>query len=97
MDGQNGLPAESVLSRLSERERELYLLFLQDLTLKDIAHRMGISASAAATLKRRVMNKLEVLTDFRLFLLGIRHGLIDAHGAQRGDDDCRSSEPRRVV
>jgi len=44
--------------RLTRREREIVDLLLQDLSTKQIADRMGISANTAKAFLRSVMNKV---------------------------------------
>jgi PAS domain S-box-containing protein len=76
--GSNSDASDSVLSKLSRREREVLFLVLEGRSSKEIAAILGVSAASVDTYRSRLMFKLEVTDTLSLVRLAIRAGVIDA-------------------
>ena len=71
-------PPESVLNRqvetldqtcLSPREKQVALLLLQGMTLRQVAPELGLTASTVATYSKTIYKKLGINSRAELFLL----------------------------
>jgi DNA-binding NarL/FixJ family response regulator len=66
-----------VHERLSEREREVFLLLARGLSINEIAERLVISHKTVSTHKSRLMEKMKFGTAADLVKYAIRHHLVD--------------------
>ena len=62
--------------RLSHRERQILLMFLQGRNPQVISDTLNISTKTVSTYKCRVLEKLGLSTDMELLTLAMRHGLV---------------------
>jgi DNA-binding NarL/FixJ family response regulator len=62
--------------RLSPREREVMLLLLGGIRLKQIASDLDISVKTVTTHRARLLKKLELEDNLGLYRYGVRNGLI---------------------
>ena len=65
-------PADPI-SRLSAREREVLLLLVQGLPMKEVGRRLGITARTVAFHKYRLMETLGIETNAELVQVATRH------------------------
>jgi DNA-binding NarL/FixJ family response regulator len=72
---------EGELARLTEREREVFLLVAQGLTNQEIAAELVISAHTAKTHVNRIMTKVHARDRAHLVILAYESGLVTAQGA----------------
>ena len=70
------LDADTAHARLSRREKEVMSMMLEGQRLKEIAARLDISVKTVTTHRSRLMKKLRVEDNLRLYRYGIRNGLI---------------------
>lgn len=68
---------ENIFMRLSEREKQVMILCLRGYGILEISNLLGISTSAAGTLKGRLFRKLKVETIFDLYKLARQHQLMN--------------------
>jgi len=76
--GTTSSAAVAALVRLSRREREVFLLVAQGLTVPQIAARLSVAQKTADSLKYGMMRKLELHTRVEVARLAIRIGLLEA-------------------
>jgi DNA-binding NarL/FixJ family response regulator len=68
--------ADDPYERLTERERQIYLLLAEGLSSKEIAAQLGISVHTAETHRTRIMDKLGLHGIAELVLNAVRRGLV---------------------
>jgi two-component system, NarL family, invasion response regulator UvrY len=66
----------SPLARLTAREMDVLVQISQGLTVKECAHKLGISASTVDNHKARLMRKLNIHKTVDLTRLALAHGLL---------------------
>jgi len=64
------------LDQLTDVERDVFLLYCQDMSLKQIAWQLGITPREVGLHKYCVMGKLGVKSNLRLAIWAYRAGLI---------------------
>jgi len=67
---------EDSYERLTERERQIYLLLAEGHSSKEIAAQLGISVHTAETHRTRIMDKLGLHGIAELVLSAVRRGLV---------------------
>ena len=67
---------EDALERLTERERQIYLLLAEGHSSKEIAAKLSISVHTAETHRSRIMEKLGLHGIAELVLSAVRRGLV---------------------
>jgi RNA polymerase sigma factor (sigma-70 family) len=68
---------QSLMTKLTAREREVFLLLADGLTPKEIAQRLFISPKTVETHKYKIMEKLEVTSVAQLTKIAVKKKLID--------------------
>jgi len=74
--GRTGPDNRHPKDRLSRREREILSLLADGIEAKDIANRLFISPKTVDTHRQNILEKLEVDTQMKAVLLGIRWGIV---------------------
>jgi len=75
--GKDAARVNSGITKLSVREKEVFLLLADGYTPKEIAHRLSISPKTAESHKYNIMEKLEVRSVAALTKIAIKEELID--------------------
>jgi DNA-binding NarL/FixJ family response regulator len=68
------------MSPLTQREREILQLLAEGSTTKEIASHLGVSVKTVETLRRNMMQKLNMRSIAELTKYAIREGLITVEG-----------------
>lgn len=66
----------SLISRLTEREKEVLKLISSGKQLKEIAYDLGISYKTVAYHRKQIMDKLKVYSDIEITKIAIREGFV---------------------
>jgi DNA-binding CsgD family transcriptional regulator len=78
LSGAAGQTGKNILSKLSQREREVLFPVLDGHSSKEIAAVLGISPASVDTYRSRLMFKLDVEDTSSLIRLAIKEGIIEA-------------------
>lgn len=78
----NGKAAEDPFNLLSEREKEIALLFLKGMGVLEVANTLALSQSTASTFKARIFKKLDVRSIVELNNVARKFGFITDESIQ---------------
>ena len=73
---QIDLSHKSPIERLTDRERKVFALTVQDKTISQAARQLGLRMSTVGTYRCRLMEKLGTRTTSALIKFAIRHGMV---------------------
>ena len=76
----NGRSPETPLSKLSQREMQVFLMITQGHKTQEISDSLCLSPKTVSTYRHRLFEKLDVKTDVDLTHLALRFGLIGNNG-----------------
>ncbi len=73
-----GKAQNSVISKLSEREMQVFMMVIQGMRNQDISDVLCLSPKTVSTYRHRLYKRLEVKSEAELIFLAINQGLIDS-------------------
>ncbi len=74
----SGIDYNALFASLSQREMQVLIMIIQGMKSQDISDALCLSPKTVSTYRRRLYDKLDVVTDVGLTFLAIRNGLVNS-------------------